>query len=280
MSFRILTASRADLDIAIDWAAGEGWNPGVCDADAFYAADPQGFFLGKLDGLPIASVSAVSYGPSFGFVGFYIVRPEYRGRGYGMRLWTEGLRHLPTQNIGLDGVVAQRRNYERSGFLFAYGNARYEGVGGGVTASDPSVVPLAQIPFAQVHAYDAAIFPAGRAGFLRTWIAQPGGLALGYLRDGVVCGYGMIRRCRKGCKIGPLFADTADIAEMLFRGLAFHAGIDVPVYLDVPEANAEAVAFAKRHRMTPMFETVRMYTKGAPNVPLDRVFGVTTFELG
>ena len=32
--------------------------------------------------------------------------------------------------------------------------------------------------------------------------------------------------------------------------------------------------------MKPMFETARMYTKGKPNIDLQRVFGVTTFELG
>ena len=37
--------TRAELDLAIEWAAGEGWNPGLADADAFYAADPNGFLM-------------------------------------------------------------------------------------------------------------------------------------------------------------------------------------------------------------------------------------------
>jgi len=32
--------------------------------------------------------------------------------------------------------------------------------------------------------------------------------------------------------------------------------------------------------MKPMFETARMYTKEEPEAPLNKVFGVTTFELG
>jgi hypothetical protein len=32
--------------------------------------------------------------------------------------------------------------------------------------------------------------------------------------------------------------------------------------------------------MTPMFETARMYRGRAPDLPLDRIFGITTFELG
>ena len=34
--------SRAEVDLAIDWAAGEGWNPGRHDADCFHGADPGG----------------------------------------------------------------------------------------------------------------------------------------------------------------------------------------------------------------------------------------------
>jgi len=34
----------------IDWAAQEGWNPGLHDAQAFHGADPQGFLLAELAG--------------------------------------------------------------------------------------------------------------------------------------------------------------------------------------------------------------------------------------
>jgi hypothetical protein len=32
--------------------------------------------------------------------------------------------------------------------------------------------------------------------------------------------------------------------------------------------------------MTPVFETARMYTRQSPELPLNRLFGVTSFELG
>jgi len=34
--------SRQELDLAVDWAAAEGWNPGLHDANCFYAIDPTG----------------------------------------------------------------------------------------------------------------------------------------------------------------------------------------------------------------------------------------------
>jgi GNAT superfamily N-acetyltransferase len=103
--------SEAHLALALDWAAAEGWNPGLDDARCFYAADPQGFFLGELDGLPVGCVSAVRYGSGFGFLGLYIVKAEFRGCGFGLQLWRAALDRLGDRVIGLDGVVAQQENY-------------------------------------------------------------------------------------------------------------------------------------------------------------------------
>ena len=87
MRFKTRTMTRQEIEIPIEWAAKEGWNPGLYDGESFHAADPDGFILGLLDDEPIASISAVKYGTSFGFIGFYIVKPEYRGKGYGIQTW-------------------------------------------------------------------------------------------------------------------------------------------------------------------------------------------------
>jgi hypothetical protein len=93
-------------------------------------------------------------------------------------------------------------------------------------------------------------------------------------------GYGVIRKCRAGYKIGPLFADDVEIAEALFDGLCENVDAGDPVYLDVPEINDAAVEFADRRGMNKVFETARMYTGAPPELDPSRVFGVTTFELG
>jgi hypothetical protein len=74
--YNISTMARSDLDTAVEWATREGWNPGLHDADAFYATDPNGFFIGRLDSEAISVISGVRYGDDFGFLGFYIVKPE------------------------------------------------------------------------------------------------------------------------------------------------------------------------------------------------------------
>lgn len=278
-SYVIRTMNGADIARAIDWAAAEGWNPGLHDAETFAAADAGGFLLGVLDGEPIASISVVRYGTSFAFLGLYIVRAAHRGKGYGLRLWQAGMAHGAGRNVGLDGVPAQQGNYRKSGFGLAYRNVRYAGRGTGPMPRAAHVVDAATLPFTAIAGYDRPFFPDDRAAFLARWLAQPDATALAYVRDGVR-GYGVVRPCRDGWKIGPLCADTPDVAQALFAALVACVPATASVYLDVPEPNAEAVSLARRHDMQVSFETARMYTRAAPALPLTRLYGVTTFELG
>lgn len=266
--------------MAIEWAAAEGWNPGLGDADSFYAADPNGFFIGELDNKPIATISAVKYGDTFGFIGFYIVKPEYRGKGYGLKIWNAGTKYLKGRNIGLDGVIARQENYKKSGFKFAYRNIRYEGVIGGISPGNFEIKKLSAFPFEMVDSYDREFFPANRTIFINSWIRQPASNALGILQNGKLAGYGVIRKCRTGYKIGPLLANNPELAESLFLALNANITGSAPIYLDTPEVNQYAVALAEHYNMKPMFETARMYTGVKPDIPLNRLYGVTSFELG
>lgn len=156
MEIRAMTLP--ELEMVLDWAAAEGWNPGLQDAASFYAADPGGFLLGTIDDEPVASIFSIRYGAGFGFIGGYIVRPEYRGHGHGVAMWRAGMARLEGRNVGLDGVPAQQANYARSGFRLAHRNVRYEGRGSEVPAAD-RVLPLGPQDFAEVLAYDRDFFP-------------------------------------------------------------------------------------------------------------------------
>ena len=279
---RIRAMTRADLDMAIEWAAAEGWNPGLHDADTFLAADPGGFLLGLLESEPVATISAVRYGGHFGFIGFYIVRPEFRGQGHGIALWRDAMKRLAGRTIGLDGVVAQQDSYRKSGFELAWNNVRHEGVARSCERPDTRVVPVDPVGQAtpELLEYDSAFFPDDRRRFVQHWITQSGSTALAARRGGVLAGYGVIRPCRIGFKIGPLFADDADVADRLLRALISRLRPGEPIQLDTPATNPLALELARSHGMRPVFETARMYAGVAPDLPIRRLFGITTFELG
>jgi GNAT superfamily N-acetyltransferase len=280
-SFEIRTMSRSDLQTAIDWARNEGWNPGADDLDPFHAADPAGYFMGFVDNEPVSCISAVRYGDTFGFIGFYICHPEYRGKGYGFPVWQHGMAYLEGRTIGLDGVVDQQDNYGKSGFEPAHRNIRQGGISVVDAPMDSRVSMLGQGIFQSVHDYDSAFFPASRTDFLRAWTAPMSNSRRGFVfvEDGDVKGYGVVRQCEEGFKIGPLFADTPEIADLLFRTLAGQVKGQT-VYLDTPEPNEDALALAERYELSPVFETARMYRGTAPVLPLSRTYGITTFELG
>ncbi|MTV15650.1 MULTISPECIES: GNAT family N-acetyltransferase [Bradyrhizobium] len=268
-----------EIALAVDWAAAEGWNPGLADAPCFAAEDPQGFFIGELDGEPAAVISCVNYGAQFSFLGFYIVRPDLRGRGHGLKIWNAAIAHARPRVIGLDGVVAQQANYQKSGFTLAYANMRFGGTVAAPSAPSDGTVALTDLPMALIEADDATVFPAPRPAFLRSWINTPGHVGRALMRDGRLAGWGVIRPCRTGRKIGPLVADDRAGAEAILSALLASTG-DGEIFLDVPAINRDAVALAQDLGLLPVFETARMYTGAIPPLRIDRVFGVTTFELG
>ncbi len=278
--YRIRTMTRDEIDLAVEWAAQEGWNPGWHDAECYYAADSKGFLLGLLGDEPVAMISVVKYGETFGFLGFYIVKPQHRGKGYGIQIWNAGLKYLEGRNVGLDGVVAQQENYKKSGFKLAYRNIRFEGVGGGDASGSSAVVPLSSVPFEAARSYSQSYFPADRSGFLKCWIHQPESYAYGILHNSRLAGYGVLRSCRTGYKIGPLFADSAELAELLFLELKSKVDSSEQIYLDVPEINKNAVGLAERYTMKVAFETARMYNREFPEINLEHTYGVTSFEVG
>ena len=280
--------NRQEVDDLVSWAAQEGWNPGIHDAEIFWQTDADAFMAAELDGELVGGGAVTSYDREFGFMGFFIVRPQFRSRGLGNTLWHVRLARLrdrlqPGASIGMDGVFEMQSYYAKGGFVFSHRNIRYRaevpGNSSPAEGGDDQIVPINSVPFDQLAEYDRTCFPAPRPTFLRAWTTQADGLALGCLRQGKLSGYGVVRRCPEGFKMGPLFADDFQAASDLYEHLAnFAAG--GPVFLDVPENNASALELVQRNQMVEVFGCARMYIGGVPDISHQRVFGVTTFELG
>ena len=272
--------SKDELNTMTDWARREGWNPGVHDADSFYQADPNGFFVGKLDGKIIAMGSAIVYDEQYAFCGFYMVDPACRGMGYGLALTNERLDYIGARNAGLDGVVNMLDKYARLGYKLAHYNVRYHGQNlYPLFPKSSAIIPLSQIDFKQLAAYDRKYFPAPRDAFLSFWINQAGAKSLGYLEHNKLQGYGVIRPCVQGFKIGPLFAENHLIANQLFAQLVEHAS-GASIYMDVPESNPYAVKLIDNYHLEKVFKTGRMYLKEPPEINMTHVYGITSLELG
>ena len=177
----------------------------------------------------------------------------------------------------MDGVFDMAPFYASGGFRLLYRDLRYEGEAAGTR--DPAAIPLEDVPWPEIAAYDLAVSGIDRPDFMRRWISQPGGKGFAWKRDGALAGYGFLRPCRSGFKIGPLYADDTDTARRLLESLLSTIP-GQPVSLDVPEVNTGALASVEERGWRQSFGCARMVNGAEPAMVTDRVFGVTSFEFG
>ncbi|GAU85088.1 GNAT family N-acetyltransferase [Bosea sp. BIWAKO-01] len=260
----------------MDWAADEGWNPGLNDAAAFRATDPEGFIGAFVDGEMVAGISAVAYGTSYGFIGLYICRHDMRGCGHGKAVWEAGMARLAGRTIGLDGVDEQFENYRRKGFAPAYRTIRFGGAFSRLPVDSRMVNNVSPDLLLHVMAFDRRVFPESRDTFLRHWLMPPHRACVA-TSDGAVTGYGVMRKCRSGWKIGALSAIDHATAATLVQHLG--SAVEGDVYIDVPAARQRFIDMLVGAGLRPGFETTRMYL-GRPFPLAPELFGVTTLELG
>lgn len=270
----------SELFHANHWAVDEGWNPGPSDALVFGAADPGSLLTVEANGVPAGVISAVRMTPDFGFVGFFVLGPEYRRSLYGWRLVQASLERMSDRSIGADGVLERVHTYAHYGFSPYYHTISYHGMAPLRPAKWRAGVELAsRTPLTELASYDAMNFGVSRAAFLREWLVLPDSCALVFKRDGRVCGLGAARRCHRGVRIGPLQADDPEAAESLFDALlGFAPGEEFSV--DSPEPNLDARKLLRRKGMIAGLATARLYRGAPPNGIPNRVYGLMSFALG
>jgi GNAT superfamily N-acetyltransferase len=280
--YAIEPMTRDEASVLESWAAAEGWNPGISDMDVAWAFDPAAFIALRKDGELAGGGTVIAYGRKAGFMGLFIMRADLRRQGLGRVLWHERLRRLrarlePDAPIGMDGVFDMAPFYQSGGFRLLYCDLRYEGEAAGTP--DSEAIPLQEVPWPDLLAYDLSVSAIERPEFIRSWLSQPGGKGFAWRREGRVAGYGFLRPCRTGFKIGPLYADDVDIARRLLESLLSTIP-GSPAVLDVPEPNRDAIALVAELGWGQSFGCARMVHGRLTAPPPDRVFGVTSFEFG
>ncbi|KEQ14995.1 GNAT family N-acetyltransferase [Endozoicomonas numazuensis] len=278
----IITLNKKETQFMFDWASQEGWNPGLRDASTFFkAAHSHGALLGIKQNNQLAGVSAVfNHSHLFAYFGLYIVHPNLRGKGLGFEMTRHRLHLAGYRNIALDGVIDKCPTYRRTGFRAAHKNLRFcfrQKPG----PTSKNVVALSDMTLIELLDYEQQeLFPCRRKAYLKAWLTQKDAVGYCSLNNHKIQGYGVIRPCIEGYKIGPLFADTPDIAREILLALLSEAR-EAPVYCDIPEPNETGVQlFQSLGGQKTNFETIRMYNGYEPDLDYRRIFGQTSLEAG
>ena len=265
-----------ELRMVLGWAAEEGWNPNPDDAEAFHASDPRGFFVATRGGMPVASISVVNHSDTFAFLGLYICRPEFRGQGIGIGLWTHALAHAGNRTVGLEGVLDQQANYRKSGFSTVGETHRFEGYAEG--ESNSAIRPFESNDLDNLATLDASANGFEKRRFLAGWLPEDGTRRTLVAEDsGGLRGYATVRKCLQGHKIGPLVAKDTETAIGLLQAAAKASGGDIVV--DVPDDQADLTAHCRALGLSSSFSTARMYRGEPPRSDGARRL-IATLELG
>jgi len=257
----------------------EGWNPGLYDGVAFFQSDPEGFFLAEYNGGMTGGISVVRYAGSLAVIGNHFVLPPFRGKGIGRKLWEHALEAAGDRIIRVNGLPEGKEFYESYGFRSIGNVIRY---GGSIFAEgriSDDIYSAHDIDFRRLAAFDAGFFGVSRASFIRSWIETPAMVCLCLLKEGELRGWGCMRRCRKGWRLGPVFAHSYDFAEELLRHFAMQT-IAESVYIEVAEANVQAIRLAFAMGMTPWEARLKLYKGEQDTEPIDQIFGFTTVDIG
>ena len=116
-NFSIRLISINEIPEVTNWARLEGFSPGIDDLSIYRNTDKQGVWVACLDNNPIGSIACIKYNSSYGFIGLFIVKKEFRNNGYGVRLWKHALEYLKNVDcIGLEAAPDRLNDYAKWGF--------------------------------------------------------------------------------------------------------------------------------------------------------------------
>ena len=303
--FVVRSATEDDLKVVTRLGVMENWHFNPHDLVCAYAFDPSAFFVGELNGEVISHINAVKYPGHSAYIGTFIVKKEYRGKGYGKQTWDSAWRSLNHNcTVALDGAPGMIANYKSLGFHSVWNTSsavidltKTIKILSCVTMPPGvSCVPIQTVDFEKIFKYDTSIFGAPRRRLLEKCINLPGSLGWAAVDGkGAVLGYTLIKQviCEAAASIGlsmaPLYADDDITARALLKVAA-----ETYLATDAVEGSCFELSYsdggsygdhASRLIMELETSTVylgqRMYTKGTPpGRQINKMYGIfsTAFD--
>jgi GNAT superfamily N-acetyltransferase len=229
----------AELRESVGWTSHDwAWNA-VLDAPharCFVVTDAAGWLVGVGSGIAYST---------FGVVGNMIVTPEHRRRGVGAAVLGAVLAFLEQEGcarLELSATELGRPLYAAHGFRPA-GDGTSAVIGRSAIAADAAETNLADATpqaLAELVAFDAPRFGGDRSPLLTAMLADPARPLIVARDAGTTVGWGWIRP--DASRIGPLVADTPDVAIALVAEAMRRMPAVATLRLTMPPGNRAGVA--------------------------------------
>ncbi|RLV60303.1 GNAT family N-acetyltransferase [Parashewanella curva] len=279
-------ANQDEISLLFNGIIKEGWNPGIHDIHTYPDCTNTHFAVALHQDQPVSFASYIIYQQKYAFAGCYLVlNPEQRGQGFGLALTNHLLDEMKQKGvkvIGIDGVVAQRDNYAKKGFVDAYLHRQFyyqvqghESIDENVSLTCPEIDTLT--------AFEAPFVPEPRSAFWQTWAVNDPSKKFACIHDsyGELSGFACLRKAVNGYRVGPIYAEGVDEAIELLHGLAAQVPVESILYIDIPEGNPAGSHFIHQAELTEnQFDCMRMYKGKQPQLNVKGIFGVCTLEMG
>jgi GNAT superfamily N-acetyltransferase len=262
ISVRLMTV--ADIPLGLKLARQAGWNQIEADWQRFLALQPDGCFVGELDGTAVATTAAFIFGP-VAWIAMVLVAIESRRKGVATTLLKHALDFLDGQGVKtvrLDATAAGQPVYEKLGFVPEYPLTRYMGIAAQVGRASPHDASRRAgtfaLPFSagQIAAFDYRMTATPRKKMLARLFEESPDLTQVWDRDGRLEGYITGRRGANATLIGPCIATAHAGPALLTAALDCCAG--QPVFMDVPRDNVPAVEMAEKNGLSIQRHFMRM----------------------
>ena len=262
---RLRTMTMADISAGLRLNQVAGWNQTAADWERFLIASPEGCFVAELDGQVCGTVTTISFGNRFAWVGMVLVDPQHRGRGIGTRLLDAAIEHLDGRKMStvkLDATPQGKPLYEKLGFVSEYEIERWTWRRT-ITAVAVAGVPsrcetLAQpLPDSIVES-DREAFGADRSFLLKSLHHKAPEFTMEVRTDSVLQGYTLGRRGLFADHLGPWMANGSSAARHLLKAFLARSPRETLV-VDCLKANNVAVSLLKSCGFTYSRLLTRMY---------------------
>ncbi|WP_144435615.1 GNAT family N-acetyltransferase [Roseovarius atlanticus] len=287
-SFRVdkfvATAHRiglADRALLHELTVGVFWPHRWRDLDVFISLG-EGYLAVDEIGRAMGSAMCFRAEPDFAMLGMMVTAPRLQTMGTGRWLLRRVMNECPKMDLRLSATRQGYRLYKEAGFVPLTTIWQHQGITRRVQVPDavPGVTAraLESEDTAAITALDTHAYGAARDKTLREMLRLSDGMVVE--RDGTICGFALRRRFGRGWVVGPVVAETEDIAMMLAAPLIKRSEGEF-VRLDTPEDSEKFNAFLSAIGMG-VYDTVTEMYLGRQRRPLDgpRMFGLAAHSLG